>query len=50
LLLKHFKSLKRIREASVQDLAAVIGQAKAQSLAAALQALVNASDDETATH
>jgi excinuclease ABC subunit C len=49
-LLKHFKSLKRIREASVQDLAAVIGQAKAQSLAGALQAPVNASNDETATH
>lgn len=32
LLLKHFKSLKRIRESSVDDLAAVIGQKKAQSL------------------
>lgn len=32
LLLKHFKSLKRIRESSVDDLAAVIGPKKAQSL------------------
>lgn len=32
LLLKHFKSLKRIRESSVDDLVAVIGQKKAQSL------------------
>ena len=32
LLLKHFKSLKRIREASEQDLAAVIGPAKARQL------------------
>lgn len=32
LLLKHFKSLKRIREATVEDLAAVIGPKKAQSL------------------
>lgn len=32
LLLKHFKSLKRIREASVEDLAAVIGAKKAQHL------------------
>ena len=30
LLLKHFKSLKRIREATVDDLAAVIGPKKAQ--------------------
>ena len=32
LLLKHFKSLKRIREASLDDLAAVIGPKKAQNL------------------
>ena len=32
LLLKHFKSLKRIREASEADLAAVIGPAKAKKL------------------
>jgi len=32
LLLKQFKSLKRIREASVTDLAAVIGPKKAQAL------------------
>ena len=32
LLLKHFKSLKRIREASEADLAAVIGSAKARKL------------------
>ena len=37
-LLKHFKSLKRIREASIDDLAAVVGPAKAQALAHALQA------------
>lgn len=30
LLLKHFKSLKRIREASVEDLAAVIGEKKGE--------------------
>ena len=32
LLLKHFKSLKRIREASQDELAAVIGPAKAAAL------------------
>lgn len=31
-LLKEFKSVKRIQEASVEDIAAVIGQAKAQML------------------
>ena len=31
-LLKHFKSLKRIREASEQELAAIIGPAKARTL------------------
>lgn len=36
LLLKQFKSLKRIREASEQELAAVIGPAKATALKAAL--------------
>lgn len=36
-LLKHFKSLKRVREASLEDLAAVVGPAKAQVLAKALQ-------------
>ena len=35
-LLKRFKSLKRIREASEQDLAAVIGPAKAQAVVKAL--------------
>ncbi|MDE6240063.1 MAG: hypothetical protein K2M54_08800, partial [Muribaculaceae bacterium] len=29
-LLKHFKSVKRIREASIDDIAAVIGSAKAR--------------------
>ena len=37
LLLKQFKSLKRIKQASEDDLAAVIGPAKAKTLAAALQ-------------
>ena len=37
LLLKEFKSVKRIREASVDQLAAVIGPAKAKILAEALQ-------------
>ena len=36
LLLKHFKSLKRIREASEQDLAEVVGPAKARTLIEAL--------------
>ncbi len=36
LLLKQFKSLKRIREASEEDLAAVIGPAKARNLVEAL--------------
>lgn len=36
LLLKHFKSLKRIREASEQDLAEVVGPAKAHTLIEAL--------------
>ena len=45
-LLKHFKSLKRIREASEQDLAAVIGPAKAQQLIQALhQADASAGSD-----
>lgn len=35
-LLKHFKSLKRIREASDQELAAVIGPARARTLREAL--------------
>ena len=38
LLLKQFKSLKRIREASLDDLTAVIGPAKARALADALKA------------
>ena len=37
LLLKQFKSLKRIREASEADLVALIGQSKARSLLDALQ-------------
>ena len=36
LLLRHFKSLKRIREASNDELAALIGPAKAKALIAAL--------------
>ena len=38
LLLKQFKSLKRIREASQEDLAAVVGQAKAAAIFTALTA------------
>jgi excinuclease ABC subunit C len=45
LLLKHFKSLKRIREASEEDLAKLIGPAKAQTLVAALKS-VNTSIEE----
>lgn len=37
LLLKHFKSVKRIREASIDDLAAVVGPAKAQLVAEGLK-------------
>ena len=29
-LLKHFKSVKRIREATVEEVAAIIGKAKAE--------------------
>ena len=29
-LLRHFKSVKRIREATVEEIAAVIGKAKAE--------------------
>ena len=36
-LLKHFKSLKRIREAAIDDLAGVIGPAKAKIVAQALR-------------
>ncbi len=36
LLLKHFKSVKRIKEASEQELAALIGPAKARTLIACL--------------
>ena len=36
LLIKHFKSLKRIREASFDDIAAVVGEAKAKILVEAL--------------
>lgn len=36
LLLKHFKSVKRIKEASEQELAALIGPAKAHTLIASL--------------
>ena len=35
-LLKHFKSVKRIREASLEEIAAVIGNAKAQIIKSAL--------------
>ncbi len=45
LLLKHFKSLKRIREASEQDLAEVVGSAKARTLIEALsQSSTSATD------
>jgi excinuclease ABC subunit C len=37
LLLKHFKSLKRIKEASEEELAAVIGAARARALMASLK-------------
>lgn len=37
LLLRHFKSLKRIREASQDELSALIGPTKARNLLAALQ-------------
>ena len=37
MLLKHFKSLKRIREASLEDLAEVIGPVKAKKLLEALK-------------
>ena len=36
-LLQHFKSLKRIREATIADITAVIGPAKAQIVYEALQ-------------
>ena len=45
-LLKQFKSLKRIREASEQDLAAVIGPAKAKKLIEALQPSEQRSQDD----
>lgn len=35
-LLRHFKSLKRIREASIDELAAVVGASKAQKIKSAL--------------
>lgn len=45
LLLKHFKSLKRIREASEQDLAEVVGPVKARTLIEALsQSSTSATD------
>lgn len=37
LLLKHFKSLKRLREATVEEVAAVVGVKRAQALKQALQ-------------
>ena len=45
-LLKQFKSLKRIREASEQDLATVIGPAKAKKLIEALQPSAQHSKDD----
>ena len=36
-LLKHFKSLKRLREATVEEVAAVVGAKRAQALKQALQ-------------
>ena len=47
LLLKQFKSLKRIREASEQDIAAIIGPAKAHSLVEALRDEKPEANDET---
>lgn len=38
-LIKHFKSLKRVKEASFEDIAAVIGPAKAKIVAEALREL-----------
>ena len=35
-LLRHFKSLKRIKEASVDELASVVGISKAQKIATSL--------------
>ena len=40
-LLKHFKSVKRIREASEVEVAAVVGQAKAKILINGLQSIDN---------
>lgn len=37
LLLKHFKSLKRLREATVEEVAALVGAKRAQALKQALQ-------------
>ncbi len=37
MLLKHFKSLKRLREATVEEVAAVVGAKRAQALKQALQ-------------
>ncbi len=36
LLLRHFKSLKRIREASLEEISAVVGQGRAEAILAAL--------------
>ena len=36
-LLTHFKSLKRLREASEEEVAAVVGPAKAKTICAALK-------------
>ena len=46
LLLKHFKSVKRIREASEEELANVIGPSKAKILANALHQRQEASPDQ----
>ena len=40
-LLKHFKSVKRLREASEVEVAAVVGQAKAKILINGLQNIDN---------
>ena len=45
LLLKQFKSLKRIKEANEQDLAAVIGPVKARALITGLHAASNPQND-----
>ena len=49
LLLRHFKSLKRVKEASQEELAGIIGPAKAKTLADALRSGDNPADEPTGT-